>query len=212
MKQEYSNHRGITLIALIITVIVMLILVGVTLNLTLNGGLIGKANEAKTKTEEAQKTEGEILTGGIKVGDTLYNSLDEYLNSSSTTDEEDEKPKSITLDKKAVTLGQGEKATIVATLENSDEVVQWESGNTSFATVTPIDNNSAEINYVGDGFCVVNAKTSFGSARCEVYCGDTEISFRSVVRTTGKLTTRVQFQGSARDCERRWETIDWCLC
>ena len=47
-----KNQKGITLIALIITIIVMLILVGVTVNVALNGGLFNTANEATTKTEK----------------------------------------------------------------------------------------------------------------------------------------------------------------
>ncbi len=46
-----SNHRGITLIALIITIIVMLILVGVTINVALNGGLFGTAREGANGTQ-----------------------------------------------------------------------------------------------------------------------------------------------------------------
>ena len=38
-KKMLKKQNGITLIALIITVIVMLILVGVTVNVALNGGL-----------------------------------------------------------------------------------------------------------------------------------------------------------------------------
>jgi len=49
-----KKQNGITLIALIITVIVMLILVGVTINVALNGGLFTKAEEATTKTKIAQ--------------------------------------------------------------------------------------------------------------------------------------------------------------
>lgn len=53
-----SKQRGITLIALIVTVIVLLILAGVTIG-TLFGenGIITRANEAKTKTEEASREE-----------------------------------------------------------------------------------------------------------------------------------------------------------
>ena len=47
-KKERAN--GITLIALIITIIIMLILVGVTISVALNGGLIGKAQEARRGT------------------------------------------------------------------------------------------------------------------------------------------------------------------
>ncbi len=45
------NARGITLIALIITIIVMLILVGVTISVALNGGLFGKAREGASGTQ-----------------------------------------------------------------------------------------------------------------------------------------------------------------
>ncbi len=87
------DAKGITLIALIITIIVMLILVGVTLSVALNGGIISKAQEAKTKTEEAQKAERDLLTGRIKVGDTWYDSLDEYLKNNPSEDQSDEPSK-----------------------------------------------------------------------------------------------------------------------
>ncbi len=47
-----SDLKGITLIALIITIIVMLILVGVTVNVALNGGLFSTAEEATFKTRK----------------------------------------------------------------------------------------------------------------------------------------------------------------
>ena len=49
-----KRQKGITLIALIITIIVMLILVGVTVNVAINGGLIDVTREAKFKTEVRQ--------------------------------------------------------------------------------------------------------------------------------------------------------------
>ena len=45
---KHAEERGITLIALIITVIVMLILAGVTIS-AITGGLFGKVNEAKVR-------------------------------------------------------------------------------------------------------------------------------------------------------------------
>ena len=50
MQMIWKNNNGITLIALIITIIVMLILVAVTVNVAIQGGLIEKAQIAKTKT------------------------------------------------------------------------------------------------------------------------------------------------------------------
>ncbi len=87
------DAKGITLIALIITIIVMLILVAVTISVALNGGLISKAQEAKTKTGEAQIQERNLLTGRIKVGDTWYDSLDEYLKGNPSEDQSDEPSK-----------------------------------------------------------------------------------------------------------------------
>ncbi|MBQ3145812.1 MAG: hypothetical protein IJB90_04540, partial [Clostridia bacterium] len=52
-----TQNKGITLIALIITIIVMLILVGVTINVALNGGLFEKAETAKVQTEKAVEEE-----------------------------------------------------------------------------------------------------------------------------------------------------------
>ena len=46
------NQKGITLIALIITIIAMLILVGVTVNVALNGGVFSKAKQAATEMEK----------------------------------------------------------------------------------------------------------------------------------------------------------------
>ena len=62
MKQKFKKmakeRRGVTLIALVITIIVLLILAGVTIAmLTGDNGIISKAMQAKNKTEEARKTE-----------------------------------------------------------------------------------------------------------------------------------------------------------
>ena len=52
MKKE---NKGITLIALVITIVVLLILAGVTIStLTGDNGLLKKANEAKTASEESE--------------------------------------------------------------------------------------------------------------------------------------------------------------
>lgn len=53
-----KRNKGITLIALIITIIVILILVGVTINVAMSGGLFTTAKEAKEKTQiEKEKEE-----------------------------------------------------------------------------------------------------------------------------------------------------------
>ncbi len=54
-----NSTNGITLIALVITIVVLIILSGISIaTLTGNNGLLTKAIQSKTKTEEAQEKEG----------------------------------------------------------------------------------------------------------------------------------------------------------
>ena len=52
-----KRNQGITLIALIITIIIMLILVGITINIAMDGELFGKANEAIKQQKIAEDRE-----------------------------------------------------------------------------------------------------------------------------------------------------------
>ena len=58
MKRSLKNSKGITLIALVITIIVLLILAGISITMLAgDNSILQKAGEAKEKTEEAQATE-----------------------------------------------------------------------------------------------------------------------------------------------------------
>ena len=63
MHKTKKNIRGITLIALVVSIILLLILAGVTIA-ALNGdnGILTKAKEAKEKTTQAQKEEEKTLS------------------------------------------------------------------------------------------------------------------------------------------------------
>ena len=53
-----KNNKGITLVALVVTIVVLLILAGVSINLVLgNNGIIAKAKDAKTKSAEASQND-----------------------------------------------------------------------------------------------------------------------------------------------------------
>lgn len=55
-QQKEKFNQGITLVALVVTIVVLLILAGVSLNLVLGeNGIISKAREASTKTVQAQQ-------------------------------------------------------------------------------------------------------------------------------------------------------------
>ena len=58
MRNKFDKTQGITLIALVVTVIVILILAGVSISmLTGENGILRRTAEAKEKTEKAQREE-----------------------------------------------------------------------------------------------------------------------------------------------------------
>ena len=69
-----KNKKGITLVALVVTIVVLLILAGVSINLVLgNNGIIAKAQEAKTKQAEASQND-------LKDMNSLIGELESSLN------------------------------------------------------------------------------------------------------------------------------------
>ena len=61
-ENTLNSNKGITLIALVVTIIVLLILAGISISmLTGQNGILNRAQEAKEKTEKAQKEEQDKL-------------------------------------------------------------------------------------------------------------------------------------------------------
>ena len=59
-----KNNKGITLVALVVTIVVLLILAGVSINLVLgNNGIIAKAKDAETKSAEASQNDLKGMNG-----------------------------------------------------------------------------------------------------------------------------------------------------
>jgi len=100
---KMKNQKGITLIALVITIIVMLILVGVSVTVALNGGLFATAKDAANETKTERDKEMALSNGTVKIGETTYDSIEEYVNSS--------EQKTITF---YIQMLSGEKATYTA--------------------------------------------------------------------------------------------------
>ena len=71
-KNKYEKEKGITLVALVITVVVMLILAAVAIGSVTGDGLFSKTRQAAETYENASRTEGEQIQ-------TLMNEIDEYL-------------------------------------------------------------------------------------------------------------------------------------
>ena len=83
-SRKTKQEQGITLIALVITVVILIILATVTLNVVLGeGGLIQRAQEGKELTDQAQKDEQDELKGaeefinGVLAGTDLPDNPDE---------------------------------------------------------------------------------------------------------------------------------------
>ena len=59
-----KNNKGITLVALVVTIVVLLILAGVSINLVLgDNGIVKKAQDAKTKSAEASENDLKGMNG-----------------------------------------------------------------------------------------------------------------------------------------------------
>ena len=71
-KQKLRNVKGITLIALVITIIVLIILAGVSISLVLGeNGIITKSKYAKQETLNAQVAEQEQLNEAAEYLESL---------------------------------------------------------------------------------------------------------------------------------------------
>lgn len=73
-SKKIKKQKGITLIALIITVVVMLILAGVAITAIVDGeGLFNRTRQATEAYENASRNEGDMIKN-------IENTLDEYLS------------------------------------------------------------------------------------------------------------------------------------
>ena len=63
LKHKLKKNKGITLIALVVTIIVLLILAGISISmLTGQNGILKRAAEAKEKTKQSQAEELSALS------------------------------------------------------------------------------------------------------------------------------------------------------
>lgn len=75
-----KENKGITLVALIITIIVMMILVAVSVSIIINSDLLGTAQNAGRSYKEKADAEGNLSGDDVQiiVGGETYDSLDAY--------------------------------------------------------------------------------------------------------------------------------------
>lgn len=76
-----KNQKGITLVALIITIIVMLILVAVSVAVVINSNILGTAEKTGERYEQEAANESNIGEGNIVKGsDGQNHSVEYYVN------------------------------------------------------------------------------------------------------------------------------------
>ena len=61
MKKILKNKKGITLVALVVTIVILLILAGISISTLTNTGIFEKARDARKKSEVAEKQQSETL-------------------------------------------------------------------------------------------------------------------------------------------------------
>ena len=78
--KKHKSTRGITLIALVITIIILLILAGISISALTNQGLFKNAKEAQNATEKAEAEQGKTLN-------EYEDEINKYLSNNDKTEE-----------------------------------------------------------------------------------------------------------------------------
>ena len=127
MKKTFKSTKGITLIALVVTIVVLLILAGVSVNALFgNGGIIDKAKEAKELHEQKQQEELEEIN-------KLNEQLGQYINKNGTEDENGDTPEKQAVVKYAFAFKNSNKS--ARSPEPSTDVYVWSAYNRDGETV-----------------------------------------------------------------------------
>ena len=147
MKSKLKNKLGITLIALVITIIILLILAGVTISGIVNGGLTARAKEAEFKTRMA----------GYRDSTNTYVSWQVMENMDSNTDKINSgEVLKDAIDKEIVTDIKKEDVTtniedILKDIKKSDkEIVVVYKGELYYVSNDKIKNNEKQVKWCND--------------------------------------------------------------
>ena len=219
------QEKGITLIALVITIIVMLILVAVTISMSINGGLFEYAGAAVDETQNAIEAEQKLADGKIKVDGVWYASIDDYIAGIPL-----EEGISLDVTTLALTIDEeynAETSTpvtgqITATLTEIEGTVTWTSDNEAVAKVS----NTGLVTAIAAGTAKITASVTFEgetyTAECNVTVkvpadlkvGDyvnyepTEGTYKVADASTGYTTTDGYQSFSTEDLDWRILSID----
>ena len=130
MKEKFKNNKGITLVALVITIIVLLILAMVSIKIAIDGGLITKSNEAVTTYDEAKIKESIQLAVAqcyMEKDGLTKNNLKQALKEQEIDVEEDNinlEDKTVTINGKEYSLTNEERKWYELTQQEENTILQ----------------------------------------------------------------------------------------
>ena len=143
-RTTLRKEKGITMIALVVTIIVLLILAGISISaITGDNGIINKSDEAKTETEISQyKEKLEIIKHGEYVDDYTVN-IDKFLDKYAEAVKKDkmfEEAKEITADhtNKVVIVVTKEGYRFEITIEDTTYVGNEEGGGNAGVDISKV--------------------------------------------------------------------------
>ena len=180
MNKKFKNQSGITLIALIITIIILVILAAVSIRAVYNMGIVGHAINGTQQYVEGAKAENKMFGD---IGSLIDNAVSKI--------KEIQAGEGIALNKSKMGLqlisGQTVSEKLTATLLKITGDVEWTTSNPEVATV----GNDGTVTAVAVGKTTITAKvTSNGkeySATCEVEVTTESVTNVELSATTGTL-------------------------
>ena len=151
-KTNYKKTSGITLIALVVTIIVLLILAGISIQmLSGNNGIINRAISAKTQTDDAtelEKIQLEVLGSFDTNGDITIANIRRNMQNLGGTVSGDNLPCTVELNGNKYTVDKNGKVELYKPVTNPYKDKQWEKAwvcNNGVWEDTPIEyGNPAE--------------------------------------------------------------------
>ena len=163
-----SKNKGITLIALVITIIVLLILAGISISmLSGDNSILKKAGEARDLTEVSQEKENISLAYNSALIDKIQKK-----SNAITLDEFDKAIKSY--DANAITSSEGSK--IIVTFSNGHKYTLYKNGNIGEYEEPPLAKDTLTVTVNEDetieSLYYVNYPSAKGTIKCRVLYND----------------------------------------
>ena len=164
-ETTFRNDKGITLIALVVTIIVLLILAGISISmLTGQNGILTQAQNAKTTTENKsaeEKVKLSIMGAGADDGQITVGKLRTELANYGGTVEGDTFPVKATVDGKSFTVDANGSVTLAGNSTEPNPPATTENGTLGKVTGsetknTPVKDSLGNQVVVPAGFKVIN--------------------------------------------------------